>query len=347
MTVQVRGYPGDSTYEATPASVGDISFRRLNLVGNGGPGLAVDNESNIGSVSIGGSRIVANGTDVPGPTAAPVEGVFAWNTAPGAPTVAAADNWFGCNAGPVASGTSCDRVNSPVAAPTWLVLRALAAGPQTLAPGAATTIVASLEDNSAGTPASLLPSGGTASFSSSLGSFAPGAAPLNEGRASSTFTAGDLPAEGVVTVSFDSETASLPLGVLAPPVAPPPPAAAPSEPPKIDSAGDEGPKTVPASGWVTVASVTCAADSCRVKAAAPRVTIGGKSFKVKVKVPKQLTAGDSAPVRVLLSRKARKALDSEGKGRLRVKLTVTGSDGTTKTVTVTVVLKPKRQGKGR
>ncbi len=355
VALQVRGYPGDTTYESAPATLDSFRLTGSTVIGNGGPGVAVDNQENTGSVEVSGSRIVGNGTQAPG-AVTPVTGVFAWNEADGAPTVDAAENWFACNGDPAATG--CAAVNANVEAPTWLVLGAGVAFP-VLGPGEQTTVVAAVESSAGGDPLLPLPDGAEAHFSSSLGSFEPASEALLAGVTSSTFTAGAATGSGLVTVSVDGVEASAPITVQPPDAVPepppptpdpaplpepPPPQSAPEQP-AIKALANKGPAVVPSGGVLAVATVSCAAESCAVRPqGTPSVKVAGRSFRVQVKVPKTLGAGGSAKVRVVLPKKAREALAEEGKGRLRLKLRVAGSDGSTRTMTLTVVLKSKGNG---
>lgn len=350
IVLQARGWSGDSPeYEAAPASLDSFSLTGSTISGNGGPSVIVNNRSTLGAVEIHGNRIVDNGTAAFNATA-PVDGVWARNEAPGAPTVDADENWFACNEGPATPG--CANVNAPVQAPAWLVLTVGTAF-ETLRPGQQTAVVAAIESSAGGDPLLPFPAGAEATFSSGLGSFEPSSEPLLSGVASPTFTAGSTLGSGVVIASVDGEQATAPMTVLAPetvpeptpPATPPPPAPpAPTPPaaPTIDPAGGKAPTVVPSSGNVSVATIACAAESCAVKAqGTPSVKIGGVSYPVQVKLPKNLRAGDTGKVRVVLPRKVREALAEEGKGKLKLKLKVTGSDGSAKTVTVTIVLKGK------
>ena len=134
ITVQARGWSGDTAYESAPASLDSFSLTGSTVTGNGGPGVVINNRSTLGAAEIHGNRIVDNGTvthPVSGPLA-PVNGVFARNEAPGAPTVDAAENWFACNEGPATP--ACANVNAPVEAADWLVLTVGTAF-ETLRPG--------------------------------------------------------------------------------------------------------------------------------------------------------------------------------------------------------------------
>ena len=358
LLAQARGYPGDSSYEATPATLRSLRVDGATLIGNGGPGMVVDNEESLGAVAITGSRIVGNGNQAPS-SVTPVNGIFAWNEADAAPGVAAAGNWFGCNAGPLGGGAACDTVNAPVGAAPWLVLRA-AVSPQTIAPGGQAAVTAAIDTDSAGNAAAPAPDGIPVSFASDLGVLTPASTVLAGGVGSALLSAGEQEGSGAVTASADGETVAVPVEVRRPAAAVPPatpPASAPEPEPAsvgppvgFEPTGGDGPTLVPANGAVTVAVVACATESCAVKVQGrPQVRIAGSSYRIRVRMRRRLGAGDSAKVRIVLPRRARRALAREGRGRLRLNLRMRGSDGTVRTFRVKVVLKDRRsrhQGRG-
>lgn len=354
LRIEVRGSAEDSPeYQAAPATLESFALLGSTVTGNGGPGVAIENEPNLEAAMVSGSRIAGNGIDTDGADA-PVTGIFAWNETDGTP-IAAADNWFGCNAGPLAGGSGCDTVDAPVAAAPWLVLTATASTPA-LAPGGSSAITAAIASDSAGQAAGPAPDGTPISFAADTGTIAPAAAVLLGGAAAATFTA-TAPGDPRVTVAVDGQRVEVPLSVVAPPPVhedapsaeekhsepPAPPAAAPAPAPaSIAPSDDGGAKVVnPNGGPVTVATVACGAESCKVEAARPTLKVSGESFPVKVKIPRHVEGGDSAPVRVVLPKQAREALEESGKGRVRIRVTVTATDGTTKTVTLDILLKVK------
>jgi len=264
--------------------------------------------------------------------------------------VNATDNWWGCNAGPGSPG--CMTESGDVESAPNLVLSGAASASQ-VNPGQSATVTASLATNSDGDAVNGVPDEGSpVVFSAGLGSMAPETAPLDQGAASSTFTAGTQPGEAGITASLDNQTVSVPLSVVAPPAPPAPeptpvPPAPVESPPVVKAPSPDSTKTVPSNGQVTVGTVSCPSGTCDIATKSPKVTIGGKAYKVTVKIPRQLAAGGSAPIKIVLSKAAREALAKEGKGRLTVKITVSTANGATKTVTVSVKLTDKKQqGKG-
>jgi hypothetical protein len=260
--------------------------------------------------------------------------------------VSAADNWWGCNAGPGTPG--CVAAAGQVESTPNLVLTG-SASPAQLQPGQAATITAGLGKDSSGATVAGVPGGGSqVSFAAALGTLSPSSAPLSQGVASSVFTAGSQPGDAGLTVSLDGQQVAVPLAVLAPPAAvvtqPQPQPQPQPAPPAIETASG-GPKVVPGSGRVTVATVFCAVGTCEVQAAAPSVKAGGKTYRIRVKVPAKVAAGSSAPVQVVLTRKAKEALAKSGRGQVHLKLTVTSSGGISRTVDVSLVLKVKRHQK--
>jgi hypothetical protein len=265
--------------------------------------------------------------------------------------VLAAPNWWGCNAG--ANEPGCTAASGAIATSPNLILTADASRSQ-LQPGQQATITASLrEDSDGGIVDGSFPfpdAGPPIGFNAASGSFVPGSAGLEEGAATSTFTAGSQLGGAGVTVSLDGERVAVPLTVVAPPAstspASQPAAVTPSVQPvaSVRAAGTKAPVSVPGSGQVKVAVVSCAAGTCSISVRAPEAKIGGRSYKVRVEAPRKVTAGGSATVKVVLPKAAREALAANGKGRVTLKLTVTSSTGATETISVTVKLKAGKGG---
>jgi hypothetical protein len=257
--------------------------------------------------------------------------------------VDAIDNWWGCNAGPSAPGCVTqvgEADNSPN-----LVLTGSASASQ-LQPGETATIEASLLRDSDGNTVASVPWGGQpVAFAAGLGTLAPSSAPLNQGVASSTFTAGSQPGDAGVTVGLDGEKVAVPLTVAGPAKADPVPQPKPpvAEPPSIKPSGAGSPKPVPGNGQLKVAVVTCPAGTCEVAVKEPKAKIGGKSYRIRVKAPGRLGAGGSAAIKVILPKAARDALKQTGRGRITLKITVTSSTGATKTITVRIKLVAKKR----
>jgi hypothetical protein len=363
ISIQVRGSAGDSpAYQVHPATLDQIEITESTVIDNDGPGIVVENSTQLGATTISDSRILGNAR-VAIPVGDTASGIDAWDERVGAPTVDAANNWFGCNAGPTAAGSACDTVNGPVDAGPWLVLTATSEA-AVLAPGAATGIRAAIDSNSDGVAGGGLPVGPEIPvvFAATNGTVSPQDTELAGGEALAGFTAG---AEGnaAVTATVDNQTVAVPLTVKKPVEPPaeepkhdeakpvetssnPAPAPAPAaKPVTIEPTETKAPPAVPSNGSVTVATVECPASSCQVEAKNPTITIGGQNYKIKVKVPETVAGGASAQVKVILPKKVREALEESGKGKVRLRLTVTTADGQTKTVVVTVNVKAKKAKK--
>lgn len=123
--------------------------------------------------------------------------------------VDAADNWFGCNGGPGATG--CDTVTgsgaSHVTSSPYLVL-AVSALPSSIAPGATTTIVASIRQDSAGSsfPSGTFPSGVPVAFSTNAGAL-DGSETMVNGQAVTVLHGTPL-GTATVTGAVDSQSAN-------------------------------------------------------------------------------------------------------------------------------------------
>ena len=367
ISIQVRGSAEDSsTYQLHPATLNKIEITESTVIDNDGPGIVIENSTQLGTTTISDSRILGNARDgIPvGDTAS---GIDAWDESDGAPTVDAANNWFGCNAGPLAPGSGCDTVNGPVHAGPWLVLTA-APEASVLAPGASTGVRAAIDSNSDGLGGGHLPVGPAipVAFAATNGSVSPQHTELAGGEALATYAAGGEGA-ATVTATVDNQTVSVPLTVKKPSNRrrknrsrkkrsrsrrPGSGSPAGADARSGGEAGDDPTDRIEDSAGgllgrqVTVATVECASSSCHVEAKHPRISIGGQNYKIKVKVPATVAGGASARVKVILPKKVREALEASGTGKVKVRLTVTTADGQTKTVVVTVKVKAKK-GKKR
>ncbi|WP_337176111.1 PKD domain-containing protein [Paludisphaera sp.] len=131
-----------------------------------------------------------------------------------ASAVDAVHNWWGSNAGPGASAVG-NVDSSP-----HIVLTLSNPGP--LLVGGSAGLVADLKHDSTGADISALgsiPGFSAAAFAASLGSVGPASAPVIDGEASSTFSAGATPGQALVTAKVDDALASIMVEVAAPPLA--------------------------------------------------------------------------------------------------------------------------------
>ncbi len=106
----------------------------------------------------------------------------------GANSLNAENNWFGCNAGPGATG--CETITDPsgqVDFTPWLTLT-LAANPPLVAQGSTTTLTASLNTNSASAATSCGINGAPTAFASTCGTVNPASTTTTGGNATSTLT---------------------------------------------------------------------------------------------------------------------------------------------------------------
>jgi hypothetical protein len=124
-------------------------------------------------------------------------------------SVDAVDNWFGCNGGPGTTG--CDTVTgtgaSHVTTSPYLVLD-VSALPSSIVPGATTTLLASIRQNSAGSafPSGPFPSGLPVTFATTSGSADAGET-LGNGQALSTLSGTGLGA-ATITATLDNQSAT-------------------------------------------------------------------------------------------------------------------------------------------
>jgi hypothetical protein len=130
-------------------------------------------------------------------------------------TVAAENNWWGCNEGPTQPG--CDGVIGSVDYDPWLVLD-IAANPTSLVVGQNSQITATLLRNSDGLSAGTgFPDQTPIAFATDLGAVTPASAMTSAGEAS-TVLSSNSPGDATVQASLDSETvATNPSVTFAPP----------------------------------------------------------------------------------------------------------------------------------
>jgi hypothetical protein len=251
-------------------------------------------------------------------------------------TLDARDNWWGCNAGPGAPG--CDAAGASTETSPNVVLSGTAS-PLALSPGEGAIVSAMLNTDTVGAAVSGVP-GGAVTFTSQLGAFASPSAPLADGTAASTFTAGSLPGPAGIEVSLDAQQVAVGLTILSPPpaeISPPP--AAPMDVPALEHS--DKPVLVQGAG-ATVGTLSCGASSCNVESKRATVKIGGKRFKASLKLPGTIAAGASSPIKVMLSKSARRELAKRGVGTITVRITIVDSAG--RAVRRTIKVRIKQRG---
>jgi hypothetical protein len=170
----------------------------------------------LGDMTLSNSRVVGN-TSADG--AAYGTGLWASNN--GAPiSVVAIDNWWGCNAGPGATG--CDTAAVPIGNPDgasltynpWLVLGISASATQIL-PNGTSNLTADLTHDSGGNGGFSVPDGTSVAFGGTLGTDNPTGATTTSGQATSTFTAGNATGAGSATATVDNQVVSVTINIQA------------------------------------------------------------------------------------------------------------------------------------
>jgi hypothetical protein len=128
------------------------------------------------------------------------------------------NNWWGCNAGPNASG--CDSIlqdvsgtNEPYNPSTWLVL-SIGASPTQVLPDGTSTLTADLTHDSNANGGFSVPDGTGVAFGATLGTDNPTSSIFTSGQATSTFTAGAPTGAGSGTATVDNQTVSVTINVM-------------------------------------------------------------------------------------------------------------------------------------
>ena len=192
-----------------PASITGSTFTGNEVLTNNvnEPGGAIDADGD-GTLSISNSRIVGNIAPGGG------TGAYLVNVTP-----TLDDDWWGCNAGPGASG--CDSLlqdvsgsNVPYTPTTWLVL-SISAGSTQVESGANTGLIADMTHNNVGTSGFSAPDGTPVSFDATLGTISGASTSLTSGTGTATFTAGSTTGPGSGTATVDHQTAGVTIDVVA------------------------------------------------------------------------------------------------------------------------------------
>jgi hypothetical protein len=222
----------NSTFSSNEA----LADNAANNVGSGGAirfDLAADYPAGITGSTFTGNEVLTNNVNEPG-GAIDANGGNSFsmsnsrivgNTAPGggagaylvnvSPTLD--DNWWGCNAGPGASG--CDSIlqdvsgsNEAYIPSSWLVLSISAGSTQVPASGS-TGLTADLTHDNLGTSGLSVPDGTPVSFEATLGTISGASTSLTSGTGTATFNAGSTTGSGSGTATVDNQTASVTIDV--------------------------------------------------------------------------------------------------------------------------------------
>jgi hypothetical protein len=255
--------------------------------------------------------------------------------------VNAADNWYGCNGGPGATG--CDTITgtgaSDVTSAPYLKL-ALSALPSSIAPGASSTVVASIRQDSAGNsfPSGTFPSAIPLTFATTAGNLATSET-LEDGEALTTLTGTPL-GTATVTGKLDSQSATATVTTanavsttssVAPTTVT---VTVPAAVPPLISFLSSGALSLLASNPGSMLSVTCV-DGCSGSVAAS-ITLRerhGKHQTLRLATsPLTIAANGSSLYAVALTSAQRKALKKALAAALTLSVTAT-DDSTGKTVT--------------
>jgi CSLREA domain-containing protein len=197
--------------DASKVTATGSALKSNQVTGTGaqGGGLSMPFGSGILS-SLTRNQIVSN-------TATTGSGIFV-----GVATVAATDNWWGCNFGPGVgdSNVTCagtpNGVSGVVTTSPFLVLKT-SASPTSIATGGTSTVTADLTFNSSNADTSAggtVPNGIVAAFSGTLGTFATPTATTVAGKATDVYTAGGTSGVAGLSAVVDGQTASTSLTVL-------------------------------------------------------------------------------------------------------------------------------------
>jgi hypothetical protein len=191
---------------------GPVSITGNNFSGSGvGVYVGVSSIGGLGSVTLRANDLSNESGDMP---LDPADGVL---NASGV-AVDAADNWWGCNAGPGQPGCSAaDANDGDVTSAPWLVLN-LSASSSLVATGGSTTVTADLTHDSNSTDISeqgTIPNEDMVSFATDLGNVSAASAGTTDGMASVTVSSSSA-GTAHVTASLGGPTVSVPVAFATP-----------------------------------------------------------------------------------------------------------------------------------
>lgn len=197
-TIDAATAPNTITTLATAINVEGTATINGNLITGNTSGVGVRGSST--AVMMSFNRVVGNGAGVENEAAI---------------TVAAENNWWGCNEGP--GGLGCEGLSGNMDFDPWLVLNI------TAAPGVGTTsnLTASLTQNSDGVDTSAsghVPDGTPVTFGGGapFGTVAPTSTVTTSGVAMSVFTPGIVPGTATVSATVDNQTVTTTITVVLP-----------------------------------------------------------------------------------------------------------------------------------
>lgn len=204
LTADIRIFEGNDNLTISGNTIRNGAGRgvRINNAGYGSP--------NSQNITLSFNRIVGNA----------VAGVVV-DAGQYTGTLAAQNNWWGCNYGPGAGGAGCigtpNTFVGPGTSTPWLTLTT-AAVPNNVVFGGMSAVTSSLTINSATVNTSgsgFVLNGTPASFVGTLGSVAPPASTTTSGVTGTNFTAGATEGVGGVATTIDGQTVNAPIAVYA------------------------------------------------------------------------------------------------------------------------------------
>jgi Divergent InlB B-repeat domain/Abnormal spindle-like microcephaly-assoc'd, ASPM-SPD-2-Hydin len=187
-------------------TVSGSTFTGNKVTGGSAPGggiFAEQGGSSTTTVTVSNSRFVGNSDPVGGTGIAVDEA-----------TANLQNNWWGCNAGPGASGCDSVAINAGGSFNPWLVL-SVSANPTQIFPNGTSQLTADLTHNSSGTGGFSVPTGTPVSFGGTLDSSVnPSSTTLTSGQANSTYTAGSSAGNGTGTATVDNQPVTATINIL-------------------------------------------------------------------------------------------------------------------------------------
>jgi nitrous oxidase accessory protein NosD len=268
-----------------------------------------------------GASVTLRGNDFSdeGGTSDPQAGKGVYNNSTSGAAVDAADNWWGCNAGPGESG--CSETSGDVTSDPWLVL-GVSASPASLHTGESSTVTADLTHDSDGADASgsgTLLDGTSVSFATDLGTLSASSADTTSGKASVTLgsaTAGTAN----VSSTFGGQTVSTPI-VFATPS---------STPTTTTSSGGGSPPATTTTVTTIAAAVSETGEAAVPAGTSATVTVGSGASEATVSIPAGAVGSDATLAVTQASPSAPGVSFAAGTAAIQVAVTTTSGQAVTR-----------------
>lgn len=208
--LMIKARDDGATYGANPATLTNVIIDGAVIASNE-RGIRIGepdkNNATPSSVVVRYSRILDNTKTYTGTDGSVYGGLINYTQS----SVTGSNNWWGCNYGPGQGGAGCVGTTNgisgtgTVVATDWLVL-GLDADPAAIQPLSTSALATDMTQNQGGASGGYVPDDTPVAFGATLGSVSPDAGYTFQGQVASTFTAGAIEGQAVISTTVDHQT---------------------------------------------------------------------------------------------------------------------------------------------